>query len=630
MNVRDNKGAITVFVLIGLLFMTSFLMISFGNNINRSKTAKEQSNMITGIYSLGDGDAGAYKRAYTAIRKKNADILTAFSEDSSTLELTKTFDDKLTGYKIYGNSIQDTETNGAPSPTNPVEVQSVGDKTINLANNYDVRESSSTVGALNGATIDSEYIDIVRQTTYDYTFVPVSLVAGKTYTVYYEYEIYGRAEGDTGRTTVGLGFQANAIKTNNYYANATDRYVQTYTPTEDGSVNVRVFANYGSPTPAKVKFKVMVVEGEYTLDTIPAYEPYGYKIPVRISGKNLLNTYGYSATTIATADTNRNLTNGYGTTISTTEPSTSLKVTQSTYNTTDSADHYRNGYFCIGLNDELEIGKRYNISFDLLIENNPLGANEIGVRANTIGALRLPIDKDNTGVQRISGSFIYYENGENRHMTIRCMGMSFTISNIMITEENETSTIYEPSIEPITTNIYLDEPLRKIGDYTDYIDFKSGKIFRQVQESIYTGEEDWKLLGTVASTNYYYYLRVGDFATIQQKVGLNTHFERKDITTSIAGVLGYNPVNSSTYNEDRIIIRPDMTVYTDVTLWKNYLASQYSSGTPVKAYYALADYTMNRIALTELSTFEDYTRIEVLTEIAPSKIEATYRGYTME
>lgn len=34
---------------------------------------------------------------------------------------------------------------------------------------------------------------------------------------------------------------------------------------------------------------------------------------------------------------------------------------------------------------------------------------------------------------------------------------------------------YEPYVEPITTNIFLNEPLRKIGDYADYVDFKSKK-----------------------------------------------------------------------------------------------------------------------------------------------------------
>ena len=34
---------------------------------------------------------------------------------------------------------------------------------------------------------------------------------------------------------------------------------------------------------------------------------------------------------------------------------------------------------------------------------------------------------------------------------------------------------------PISTNIYLDEPLRKIGDFVDYIDFKNQKVVRQIK-----------------------------------------------------------------------------------------------------------------------------------------------------
>jgi len=115
MNVRDKKGSITIFVLVGLLFMTGFLIISFGNNVNKSKVAKEQYNIISGIYSYNDGDANAYNRAYTALRKKKAQTLTAYSENSSTLELTKTFTSQMGNIKIYGNIdgvgnlVEDTE-----------------------------------------------------------------------------------------------------------------------------------------------------------------------------------------------------------------------------------------------------------------------------------------------------------------------------------------------------------------------------------------------------------------------------------------------------------------------------------------------------------------------------------------
>lgn len=47
-------------------------------------------------------------------------------------------------------------------------------------------------------------------------------------------------------------------------------------------------------------------------------------------------------------------------------------------------------------------------------------------------------------------------------------------------EQNKTATDYEPYHEPITTNIYLDEPLRKVGDYADYVDLENGKVVRQI------------------------------------------------------------------------------------------------------------------------------------------------------
>lgn len=71
--------------------------------------------------------------------------------------------------------------------------------------------------------------------------------------------------------------------------------------------------------------------------------------------------------------------------------------------------------------------------------------------------------------------------------------------NIMIVEGDRAKE-YESYIQPTTTNIYLDEPLRKIGDYADYIDFRNQKEFRnvivnddtgtQTIENSYTGTTD--------------------------------------------------------------------------------------------------------------------------------------------
>lgn len=41
-------------------------------------------------------------------------------------------------------------------------------------------------------------------------------------------------------------------------------------------------------------------------------------------------------------------------------------------------------------------------------------------------------------------------------------------------------TSFEPYVAPVTKNIYLDEPLRKLGDYADYIDYENQKVVRNV------------------------------------------------------------------------------------------------------------------------------------------------------
>ena len=52
--------------------------------------------------------------------------------------------------------------------------------------------------------------------------------------------------------------------------------------------------------------------------------------------------------------------------------------------------------------------------------------------------------------------------------------------NIQI-EEGSSSTAYEPYKGSQTTHIYLDEPLRKVGDYADYIYFKNQKVVRKIE-----------------------------------------------------------------------------------------------------------------------------------------------------
>ena len=50
MKIKNEKGSITIFVLVALLFMSAFLIISYANNVNKSKIAEEQKQIIQTLY----------------------------------------------------------------------------------------------------------------------------------------------------------------------------------------------------------------------------------------------------------------------------------------------------------------------------------------------------------------------------------------------------------------------------------------------------------------------------------------------------------------------------------------------------------------------------------------------------
>lgn len=84
----------------------------------------------------------------------------------------------------------------------------------------------------------------------------------------------------------------------------------------------------------------------------------------------------------------------------------------------------------------------------------------------------------------------------------------YEIGYIHLVEKGTSVTGYEPygkykipfKVNDTVTNIYLDEPLRKKGEYADYIDFENQKIVRNIEETDSTGtlplEESLQVLAT--------------------------------------------------------------------------------------------------------------------------------------
>lgn len=169
------------------------------------------------------------------------------------------------------------------------------------------------------------------------------------------------------------------------------------------------------------------------------YEPYGYKVPLKIEGKNLWND---EIVTVAPSDKVIKNNNEYIFDL----------IGQSTSEV-------------IALPFILNEDHTYTISFDayadeggtrLMIDGNPDSIyNDQGILdiAISISSQKQRISRTLSLLNGNTTVRFYRASGHPKATTSRIY-----LSNIQL-EEGSTATSYEPYIEPTTTNIYLDEPI---------------------------------------------------------------------------------------------------------------------------------------------------------------------------
>ena len=191
-----------------------------------------------------------------------------------------------------------------------------------------------------------------------------------------------------------------------------------------------------------------------------------YKMPVVVKGKNIFEPTGVSAGGIKN-DGTLMLKGSYGTTIDSTDFTDNRVVVTQVANESYGSSAYQNGYFNF-LIPELIEGKRYTLSFDMNIINNPLNATSFAVYYSTSKSISLQLSL----TSQYKLTFPYTPRTDRpQQIEVRCGGMSFELSNVMITEEGQDET-FEPYTEHITTNVYLNEPLGS----GDVLNFKDKKV----------------------------------------------------------------------------------------------------------------------------------------------------------
>lgn len=111
MKFKTQKGSISLLVLITVLFYSSFLLLLYAKNLNKTTTLVEKvRNMKTAYINSTLEDA--YEQVLNKNTQKNMqEISSKDNKDTSSIELNNIQATTLTNYRIYGNENKETENN---------------------------------------------------------------------------------------------------------------------------------------------------------------------------------------------------------------------------------------------------------------------------------------------------------------------------------------------------------------------------------------------------------------------------------------------------------------------------------------------------------------------------------------
>jgi hypothetical protein len=484
----------------------------------------------------------------------------------------------LVDYKIYGNSVQD----GTPTPDTPIEVESVGERTKNLIK-FKVygHENTDRVGNVEELkALVSQGYDVIWSInvntsgiTYEQanTYFLVSEVKPNTeYSLsgYTKNSVFEYDENFNYVQTLGAGIGSGSNSSSvSFTTSENAKYLMVYIYNKAQAVAQQPY------TLEEIKNMNQLEEGSTATD----YEPYGYKIPVKVNGKNLINK--------------ETLLDGYVKSDGTMESASWYKCT-----------------------DYLSVSGDY-----IYLQNTTVSSSTLrhivffDKDKNVISSQAQQVDDNKTTIAMPEGTAF-----------VRLNIAPSNVTKVMVSMTDFEK--YEPYIEPTTTNIYLNEPLRKVGEYADYVDFANKKVIRNI--AILT--------------------EINNFASIYKKmtnvIRLGAYLP--DIVPSKMGTYeatcNFLPYKSAWLEDTEYIFKHSGTSYhfymsflktrlgvtdedTDAQILEK--ANSYISTMPnKKIYYPLETPTEETIELPNIPTLKGTTILSVDTTIQPSNAEVVYMG----
>ncbi len=218
--------------------------------------------------------------AVEAISDKGAEVLASIPEDYTKLaEDAKTHAPCIAcGASGALVSMTDAAARDAVSVVSTIEPTVDGVSAITLTRTGRNLVSHLDYNTTNGhksTIITQDVIDVTSPAQYDYGNISVPVKAGVTYTLVIDWDVYGRDPNSTAVTQCGYyfgqaGMSTAPVPTN---ANGVKRIVKTYSFDSDLTARLSWCPNYVSVLPACSRTRIMLLEGAYTADTAPAFEP---------------------------------------------------------------------------------------------------------------------------------------------------------------------------------------------------------------------------------------------------------------------------------------------------------------------------------------------------------------------
>ena len=513
----------------------------------------------------------------------------------------------LINYKIEGNITQ----NGTPTPDAPIEIESVGDKTSNLFDN-DISVSN----------VSKDGNDLIVKSYAAGTGIKPSqflemtgLKIGDKFTIKRSFTV----EKGTASTATGAIRFLRADGSSDFFGlmGGSDKIKTVTIPADFNDDTYSSLYFYGVSTAENgqrlVRFSnVQIVKGSYTSSTIPKYEPYGHRIPVKVSGKNLIE-YPYADTTemlngITIVD------NGDGTLTlnGTATTNFAFNIINARYHMWDGLKK-GNTYTM-----ELQAEGNYSGSFSLTCNYyyNETSSYSAWLSANVNKSNTKLIPEDMIGLR----SYIYIYSGATFENTILKPQLVL----------GEISTDYEPYAEPTTTNIYIKEPLRKIDEYFDYIDFEKGVVHRKIYN------EFFKTVTSASSENTTYKKFI---TNISKKPLLKSLNPSSSNAGDMAGYAVSNKFQQSKVNYNNLGKNPNL-IQSYITTGGAYrVANTFDDssittvaqaneklGDGFDVCYVLETPIEQKIELPEILTNKGTNIISTDTAVQPSNMEVTYKG----